>query len=77
MNAEHDVIGWAHTPEPIKEELERFREGLEHIQEYWNRDQNETAMADALWHIIETAENLLAHSITAKHGIKPCPEDDQ
>lgn len=33
---------------------------LEHITEYWNRDQNESAMADALWHIIETAEGALA-----------------
>lgn len=30
-------------------------EALEHIVEYWNRDQNEDAMADALWHIIEVA----------------------
>lgn len=29
---------------------------FQHIAEYWNRDQNETAMADALWHIIEVAE---------------------
>lgn len=35
---------------------------LEHIREYWNRDQNETAMADALWHIIETAKAALAHT---------------
>jgi len=35
-------------------------EALQHIAEYWNRDQNETAMADALWHIIETAEALIA-----------------
>ncbi len=34
-------------------------EALENIVEYWNRDQNETAMADALWHIIATAEAAL------------------
>ena len=35
-------------------------EALEKISEYWNRDQNETPMADALWHIIETCEEALA-----------------
>ncbi|MCK9566431.1 MAG: hypothetical protein M0Q43_10330 [Methanothrix sp.] len=35
-------------------------EALKHIEEYWNRDQNETAMADALWHIIETAQAAIA-----------------
>lgn len=28
---------------------------LQSIAEYWNRDHNETAMADACWHAIETA----------------------
>jgi hypothetical protein len=40
------------------ERIKALEAGLEHIAEYWNRDQNETAMADALWHIIETAEAL-------------------
>jgi hypothetical protein len=35
-------------------------DALKHIEEYWNRDQNETAMADALWHIIETAQAAIA-----------------
>ena len=35
-------------------------DALEHIFEYWNRDHNEEAMGDALWHIIETAEAALA-----------------
>lgn len=33
---------------------------LAHIVEYWNRDQNESAMADALWHIIGEAEAAIA-----------------
>lgn len=33
---------------------------LQHISEYWNGDQNEQAMSDALWHIIETAEAAVA-----------------
>jgi hypothetical protein len=33
---------------------------LIHIEEYWNRDQNESAMTDALWHIIETATEAIA-----------------
>ena len=35
-------------------------EAVEHIVEYWNRDQNEDAMSDALWHIIETASDALS-----------------
>ena len=35
-------------------------EALEHIVEYWNRDRNDNAMHDALWHIIETAEQAIA-----------------
>ena len=37
-------------------EIAALRAQLAHIAEYWNRDQNERAMSDALWHIIETAE---------------------
>ena len=32
----------------------------EHISEYWNRRENDTAMADALYHMIETADELRA-----------------
>ncbi len=34
-------------------------EALENINEYWNRDQNEGAMADALWQIIEASDAAL------------------
>ena len=40
-------------------ELHRKTEALEHIIEYWNKDENLAAMSDALWHILETAENAL------------------
>ena len=43
----------------LKEENKRLREALEHILEYWNRDENPRAMSDALWYIIETAEQAL------------------
>ena len=36
-------------------EIERLREALASIEEYWNRDQNETAMADACWNAVNTA----------------------
>ena len=49
-----------------RERVRVLREGMEHIAEYWNRDQNETAMADALWHIIESAEAAL--QATAQEG---------
>lgn len=40
-------------------DAERMREALESIQEYWNRDRNDTAMFDACWHAIEAAEAVL------------------
>lgn len=35
-------------------------EALEHIREYWNRDHNDQAMSDALWRIIDTADEAIA-----------------
>ena len=43
----------------IDAEHKRLKRALEHIIEYWNRDENPTAMSDALWHILETAEQAL------------------
>ena len=37
-------------------------EALQHIEEYWNQDQNETAMADACWHAINTARAAIARA---------------
>jgi hypothetical protein len=46
-----------------KQEQERqgMRDNLEHIVEYWNRDENEKAMADALWYILGAASDILAN----------------
>lgn len=35
-------------------------EALQHIAEYWNRSENDRAMNDALYHMIETAEAALS-----------------
>jgi len=48
------------TPPTAALAARQMRDALVHISEYWNRDENETAMADALWHIIETADNAIA-----------------
>jgi hypothetical protein len=45
--------------EKLERERDKAREALEHIVEYWNRDENETSMSDALWHIIQTAVDVL------------------
>jgi hypothetical protein len=37
-----------------------MREALESIAEYWNRDRNDSAMHDACWHAINTADEALA-----------------
>jgi len=45
--------------EQLKAEIKRLKEALEHILEYWNGDRNDTAMHDALWHILDTANETL------------------
>lgn len=35
---------------------------LKSIEEYWNQDQNETAMADACWHAINTARAAITRA---------------
>lgn len=42
------------------EDVGELVEALEHIIEYWNRRDNDTAMNDALYHMIETAEQAIA-----------------
>jgi hypothetical protein len=39
---------------------EKLVEALEHIIKYWNRGENNGAMSDALYHMIETAEQALS-----------------
>ena len=44
----------------------KFRDALVSIEEYWNRDQNEPAMADACWHAVNMAHDALAEMEAAK-----------
>ena len=44
----------------LRAENQRLRAALEYILEYWNRDENEHAMSDALWKIIAIAEEALS-----------------
>jgi uncharacterized coiled-coil DUF342 family protein len=44
----------------VKEQRDRLAEALRSIRGYWNRNQNESAMVDACWHAIYTAEQALA-----------------
>ena len=39
----------------LRSEIERLRQALESICEYWNGDSNETATLDAIHHAVETA----------------------
>jgi len=43
-------------------------DALEHIIEYWNRDRNDHAMHDALWHIIETADAAISKALGKDHN---------
>ena len=45
------------------EEIERLENALKEIAEYWNRDQNENAMTDACWKVIEIAEEALKEKV--------------
>ena len=40
--------------------IKQQHKALGSIREYWNQDQNEDAMADALWHNINVADAALA-----------------
>lgn len=44
----------------LLEERKQMVEAFEYILEYWNRDENEKAMSDALWKIIEISEETLS-----------------
>jgi len=43
-----------------RKQRDTLAEALEHIAEYWNQNNNATAMEDACWHAIQTAESALA-----------------
>jgi hypothetical protein len=43
----------------LRARVARLEEALGNIVEYWNKDENEAAMADACWHNIETALRAL------------------
>ncbi len=44
----------------MREAIREAETFLTDIAEYWNRDENESAMSDACWHAVGTAEKALA-----------------
>jgi DNA mismatch repair ATPase MutS len=57
----HDTINSLERALNISKASEtKLREALEHILEYWNKDTNERAMADALYHIEDACADALA-----------------
>ena len=46
--------------EQLRAQAARMKHALEHIAEYWNRNNNEKAMEDVCWHAIETAKEALS-----------------
>lgn len=50
-----------HATEQAQVMLQRdvLRSALQRIAEYWNRDENSQAMADACWHAVQTSEDAL------------------
>lgn len=57
------VIGEKAWPESKVRELmaerNRYKDALESIVEYWNKDRNDSAMHDACWHNVNTAAEAL------------------
>ena len=51
------------TKDELYNTIKELRETLEEILDYWNRDRNDGAMHDALWHIIEISEQALEGNI--------------
>jgi len=52
--------GWRGKCDRLEKERAELLEALKSIEDYWNQDQNETAMADACWHAINTARAAIA-----------------
>ena len=46
--------------EAMREALREAHDVFVNLSEYWNKDQNENAMADACWHTVETSYDALA-----------------
>jgi hypothetical protein len=45
--------------EKLKAEQAELLDGIQSIYEYWNRDENEKAMRDAIYYIMRECENIL------------------
>ena len=56
---EEDGLSLANGAVTYRQEIEKYKEALEHIIEYWNKDKNHGAMSDALDEILNTAEQAL------------------
>ena len=54
-----DGLSLANGAVTYRQEIEKYKEALEHIIEYWNKDKNHGAMSDALDEILNTAEQAL------------------
>lgn len=54
--------------EAMREAIREAHDAFVDLSEYWNKDQNEKAMADACWHTVETSSDALAK---LKPFIKP------
>ena len=54
--------GWRGKCDRLEKERAELLEALKSIEDYWNQDQNETAMADACWHAINTARAAIARA---------------
>lgn len=57
---ENDCKLYKNSRDMLEQRNRALVEALEHIVEYWNRNENPGAMSDALWHILEIAEQTLA-----------------
>ena len=58
-NALDESYKGAPPPVVAKADADALADALINIEEYWNRDHNDTAMADACWHAVNLAQSAL------------------
>ena len=60
---EGQLAGLAKGMQMAESKMKCYEDALIHIEEYWNRGENNMAMNDALYHMIETAQQALSSCI--------------
>ena len=66
IHAKALIAGYYQENASLKAEVEEYKRALEHILEYWNGNENDRAMNDAFYHILDTAVAALSDTERGK-----------